>query len=247
MRRLLLLPILLTAWGCDASDDGGGPAPVTFQGVDVETRGGATVTPSGATLVVSGIGSSGDDGLFLRGDLQAVDLETEPVALPEGGSFGIRVEDASGALLGGFRNADRQGDDGFDLVFEYADALGVVDVSVSYELGGVVQFEIPRLPLGVPKNARRASSAGKGEGDTGSLHTVRRDGRYVVVSDSETKAGCAGFRITPPPPFDADGLEVCADWVEVTPLSGTFPSAIGGVAVVGRDLGSFTVTSLDAQ
>ena len=248
MRPLALCLALVVLAGCDASDDTDDAGPVRFQGVDVEARGAARVERRGQTLVVSGIGASGDDGLFVRGDLQRFDLETEPISLPEGGAFGIRVEDTAGAVVGGFSNQDRPGDDGFDLVFEYADALGVDAVRVRYELGGVLQFEIPRLALGTPKAGRRARSAGRGEGDSGSVHTVRRDGRYVVVSDSEGKAGCSGFAITLPEPFGEDlPLGVCADWVEVTPLSGTFPAAIGGVAVVGRGLGSFTATELAAQ
>ena len=245
MRRLLLL--CLVAFGCDASDDDGDISALRFQNTDVEARGGARLDDRGATLVVSGIGDSGADGLFLRGDLQAVDLETEAVSLPEGGAFGIRVEDGAGGLVGGFANRDRPGDDGFDFVFEYADGLGVDAVGVSYELGGVVQLAIPRLPLASPKRGRREANAGKGDGDSGSVHTVRRDGRYVVVSDSDAKRGCAGFTVTPPPPFDLEVPQLCADWVEVTPLSGSFPATIGGVAVVGRGLGSFTVTSLSAR
>lgn len=248
MRLVSLFLLSLAVWGCDASDDI--DLPITFQGTEVEARGGATLSADGTRLVVSGVGASGADGLFVRGDLQSFDLETEPITLPEGGAFGIRVENAAGAVVSGFQNVDRPGDDGHDFVFEYADGLGVDAVSVSYQFAGLELFRIPRLLLGTPKNGKREANAGSGSGDSGSVHTVRRNGRYVVVSDSgdsDPKVGCGAFLVTPPPPFDRDIDVLCADWVEVTPLSGTFPSAIGGVAVVGRGLGSFTATLLATQ
>ena len=246
--RFLPLLLALSLWACDSNDPV--DLPVTFQGTDVETRGDARLSVSGGRLVVSGIGASGDDGIAVAADVQALDLITEPITIPEGGAFGIRVEAADGSLVGGFQNVDRPGDDGHDFVFEFADALGVSAVSVSYELGGVVQFRIPNLPLDLPRQGRQQASAGKGSGSSGSVHTVRENGRYIVVSDSgdsEPKHGCAGFSITPPPPFDREAPDLCADWVEVTPLSGTFPSTIGSVAVVGKDLGSFAVTSLSVD
>ena len=248
--RYLCLFLVLALAACD-SNDPPDDTPLDFQGTDVEARGDARLSVSGGRLVVSNIGSSGADGVFVRGDVQSLDMETEPIQIPEGGAFGIRVEDMSGAVIGGMMNEDRPGDDGHDFIFEYADALGVQAVSVSYELGGVVQFRIPRLNLGTPKNGRRQASAGSGSGDSGSVHTVRENGRYVVVSDSgddAPKTGCAGFSVTPPPPFDRDlDTALCADWVEVTPLSGSFPGQIGGVAVVGRGLGSFVATLLASE
>ena len=247
--RYAPLVLALALWGCD-SNDPDPPTPVLFQGVEVEARGGATLTPDGSTLVVSGVGASGADGLQVRGNLASLDLETEPIRIPEGGSFGIRVEDAFGDVLSGFQNVDRPGDAGHDFEFEFADRLGIEAVRVTYRFRDRVAFEIPSLPLGEPKRGLRKASAGSGSGDSGSVHTVRENGRYIVVSDSGKKTGCPGFIVTPPPPFDLDVPEgVCADWVEVAPLS-TLPApteAIGAVAVVGAGLGSFTVTTLSAE
>ena len=243
LAALPLAALLLAVGGCDSDD-----APVTFQGVEVEARGDATIAASDGALVVSGLGGGRSGGFTVAGQPDRVDVEVDALAIPAGGRFGVVVEDASGAEVASFYN-EATSDDAFDLVFDFPGA--VTAAVVRYRLGGEVVFE-GRLALALLRaGARRApTSAGSGEGDTGSTHVIRENGRYIVVSDSDGEGGrraggCAGFVVTPPAALRVEGITtVCADWVEVEPVAaGAMPR--GQVSVVARGVGSFTVRDLE--
>jgi len=238
-----------------AACDTGSPDTVTFNGVEVETRGDAELATDGSDLVISNVGTSGTDGFFIPGTPASVDVRTEPLPLTDGQGFGISVIGTDGSELVGLRNRNRGASSGrFNFEITFADALDVKAVRVVYLLNGRVQLEIPSLPFtGNLGNRRATDSVGEGEGDTESAHVVRRGGKYVVVSDSEDSAEprragdkqdgpCTGFIIVPP--VDVSTLTICADRVEVEPLDVTFPDEVAGVAVTGRALGSFRVRSL---
>ena len=254
MPRPLLLalaaPLLFSA--CDASD--GGPDVRVFDGVAVEAQGDATLATDGDELVISNVGASGADGLFLPGTPTSVDVLMAPIALAAGQGVGIAVVGDDGDILAGFKNRNRGRAAGsFDFEITYGDALGVEAVRVVYLLGGAVVLDIPNLPFRSGSGLRLATnSVGEGEGDTDSAHVVRRGGKYVVVSDSEgtgeaREAGgkaraCEGFTVTPP--IEVEGVSICADRIEVEPLDVSFPSSVAGVSVTGRSLGSFRIRAL---
>lgn len=246
MRRpLLLLPLLLVA-ACDLFDDD----PIVLDGVEVEPVGDARLAVVDGALVVSGLSGSRSGGFAVAGTPDRVDVETDPIAIPEGGQFGVRVEDA-GAVVASVYN-EGLGDGLFDVRFSFADALNVEAVTVRYRLDGEVVLEIPDvLDLGPGYRQRFASSAGTGTGDSGSVHVIRSGGRYIVVADSDTQEAqrrrCAGFLIVPPGVYGSDFPEgLCTDWVEVEPVGGeTMPA--GRVLVTARGVGSFTVRALQAR
>ncbi|MEO0558280.1 MAG: hypothetical protein AAF170_08865 [Bacteroidota bacterium] len=251
--RFLMLSVTLVLAACDSET----PNTITFDGVEVETRGGAELVTDNGELVVSNIQSSGTDGFFIPGTPSSVDVRTEPLPLTNGQGFGISVIGLDGDELVGLRNRNRGASSGpFNFEITFADALDVKAVRVVYLLDGRVQLEIPSLPFSNSLGRRATDSVGEGEGDTDSAHVVRRGGKYVVVSDSEgdgepRRAGatgpspCEGFTIVPP--VEISTLTICADRVEVEPLDVTFPDEVAGVAVTGRALGSFRVRSLAAR
>ncbi|GAB5533935.1 MAG: hypothetical protein Rubg2KO_01840 [Rubricoccaceae bacterium] len=239
-----------------AACDSGSPDTLTFNGVEVETRGDAELATENGDLVVSNVQTSGTDGFFIPGTPTSVDVRTEPLPLTDGQGFGISVIGMEGDELVGLRNRNRGASSGrFNFEITFADALDVQAVRVVYLLEGRVQLEIPSLPfVGSLGNRRATDSVGEGEGDTESAHVVRRGGKYVVVSDSESsgeprragdKNACEGFTIVPP--VEVSTLTICADRVEVEPLDVTFPDEVAGVAVTGRALGSFRVRSLASR
>lgn len=250
---LILCTAVLGLAACDSDD----PDTLTFDGVEIEARGGATLATDGGDLVVSNVQASGNDGFFIPGTPASVDVLTEPISLMPGQGFGISVIGTDGTELAGFRNRNRGSSGRFNFEITFADALNVRAVRVVYLLDGVVQLDIPSLEFRGDTGLRLATdSAGEGEGDTGSAHVVRRGGKYVVVSDSEgsgeprhasgTRTGeCRGFTVTPP--VDIPTLTLCADWIEVEPLDVTFPNEVAGVAVTGRALGSFRVRALASR
>ena len=256
MTRLWLLALgsalLLTA--CDPSDDT--PDAFVFDGVEVEAQGDATLATDGDELVISNVGPSGDDGIFLAGTLASVDVSMAPIRLTAGQGVGIAVVGEDGTVLAGFENRSRDRTDGsFAFEITYGDALGVEAVRVVYLLNGSVVLDLPSLPFRSSTGFRLAArSVGEGEGDTDSAHVVRRGGKYVVVSDSESggepreaggRAACEGFTVTPP--VEIEGVSICADRIEVEPLDVSFPGSIAGVSVTGRSLGSFRIRELAVQ
>lgn len=231
---------------CDASAD---EAVVVFQGVELAARGDARLAQQDNTLVVSGLEGNRSGGFAISGAPARVDVEVQPLRVPEGARFGIRVEGRDGRPLASI-DTQGEGDGRFSLPFFFANELGATAVAVRYRLRGDLVLEIPRLPLLPDGRQRAAASAGEGEGDTGSVHVIRRaDGRYVVVSDSEGSsgqraAGCPGFTILPPVSVKGP---LCVDWVEVEPLGSTASPAVGAVVVTGQGVGSFTVVDLARQ
>ncbi|WP_412060221.1 hypothetical protein [Rubrivirga sp. IMCC45206] len=246
MRRLAVLIPLLALAACDSDEPPAGP--VTFQGVEVEAVGDAQLAVVDGALVVSGLGGSREGGFRVAGQPARLDVETDPIAIPAGGRFGATVE-ASGATVAELFTEGRA-DGALDFQVDFG---GPVDVAVvRYRLNGAVVLAFELDVLGRTSGERRAQSAGSGEGDTGSTHVIRENGRYVVVSDSDgdgsrRAGGCAGFRMTPPAGVlpELPGA-ICADWVEVEPLVAT-PMPVGDVAVRARGVGQFTVRQLAAR
>lgn len=245
MRRPALLALLALA-ACDTSTSD----TLTFDGVEVEVRGDATLDLDDGQLVVSGLTGGRSGGFTVAGTPGRVDVVTDPVEVPVGGRFGIEVEDSDGTDIASIYN-EATGDGTFDVQASFADALAVPAVTVRYRLDGELVFSIPRLAL-VPSaggRQRAASSVGEGSGDPGSVHVIRDRGRYIVVSDSEgapddARRACAGFLIVPPSAFGSefpDGL--CTDWIEVEPL-GVESMPVGRVAVTARGVGTFRVREL---
>ncbi|HEX8385155.1 MAG TPA: hypothetical protein VF576_03170 [Rubricoccaceae bacterium] len=249
--RLLSAALVTLAVGsCDSTPD---PTPVTFGGVAVSPAGGTTLALSGNALVVTGVPTASDGGFSVDGARTRVDVEVDPVSVPEGGRFGVRVEGADGTDVASFFT-EGLARDRVRLAFSFADASAVTRVQVLYKLGGQVVFRIPALTLTTsfaPTSAREGS-AGTGEGGSGSVHVIREGSRYIVVGDSEGggnrsagSGGCAGYLLTPPdvgtaPPPD---LPICADWVEVQPLDGVTAEGTR-TSVLARGVGQFTVRSL---
>ena len=247
-RRVLLLAALALA-ACDSESPGTGP--VSFQDVDVAAEGDATLAVRGGALVVSGLGAGREGGFVVAGQPDRVDVEIDPLAVPAGGRFGVEVRDGDDVLASLYNEGRSDGT--VDLQFDFPGLLGVTVAIVRYRLNGAVVFEA-RVGFDATRTRgqRRPTSAGSGDGDTGSTHVVRDDGKYVVVSDSDggggrRASGCAGFLLTPPPPFDVEiDAPICTDWVEVEPVLVT-PVPRGTVAVLGRGVGSFSVRTLDAE
>ena len=249
-RRLLLLAALALA-ACDTEAPDPVSGSVTFQGVEVEAEGDAALTVDGDALVVSGLGGTREGGFALDGTPDRVDVEVDPLAVPAGARFGVEVRDGADVLAALYNEG--VGDGRVDLRFDFPGLLGVTAAAVRYKLQGQVVFEA-RLGVeaGRTRRQRRATSAGTGDGETGSTHVIRDRGRYIVVSDSDGESGrraggCAGFLMTPPPPLDVDvEAPICADWVEVEPIL-TAQVPRGAIAVRGRGVGSFRVRRLDAE
>lgn len=253
-RRLPLLAALLglTALpACDTETPGPLPGSATYQGVDVEAEGDAALTVEADGLLVSGLGGTREGGFAVGGTPDRVDVEIDPLAIPAGARFGVEVRDGDDVVASLYNEG--VGDGRVELRFDFPDLLGVTAAAVRYKFGGQVVFEARvGFEAGRTRGQRRETSAGTGDGDTGSTHVIRENGRYVVVSDSDGDGGrrangCAGFLMTPPPPFDAE-LEapICADWVEVEPIL-TAQVPRGTVAVRGRGVGSFWVRELASE
>ena len=249
MRAALLIAFFAaTTAGCDIF----GSDLLSFDGVEVEVRGDASLAVENGRLVVSGLTGNRSGGFTFPGLPDRVDVRTAPVTIPGGGRFGIEVEGDDGETIASIYN-EGTGDGAFDIRVEFADALGVTAVAVRYLIGGEdgdVVLDIPRLPFVSGRTARRReTSVGSGSGDSESVHVIRSGGRYIVVSDSEAEGGarqeCPGFLIVPP---DAYGSEypngLCADWIEVEPLSVEGDMPRGRVAVTARGVGSFSVRDL---
>ncbi|WP_143537713.1 hypothetical protein [Rubrivirga marina] len=251
MPRLLLLLAGLVLAACDTDGPGPAPGPTTFQGVEVEAEGDATLAVEGGALVVSGLGGTREGGFVVDGTPDRVDVQIDPLAVPAGTRFGVEVRDGDDVVTALYNEG--VGDGRVDLRFDFPGLLGVTAAAVRYKFGGQVVFEA-RLGFeaGRARGQRRETSAGTGEGDTGSTHVIRDRGRYIVVSDSDgdggrRAGGCAGFRMTPPPPFDVElDAPICADWVEVEPIL-TTQVPRGTIAVRGRGVGSFRVRELASQ
>ena len=241
MRHALLCSAVLCLSACDSSVDD----PVVYQGVTLDARGEASLSVSGDRLVVAGLDGSRSGGFTVEGTPARVDVEIDPLAIGAGERFGVVVEDAEGVELASFFNEGRR-DGAVDFRFAFGDVLEVSAVSVRYRLAGrVVLAGVLDVPS--PRQGRlAAASAGSGEGSTGSTHVVRENGRYIVVSDSETNGaragGCAGFLVTPPSVLATD-VPICADWIEVEPLSEA-PAPEGVVSVTARGVGRFIVNEL---
>lgn len=245
-RTLLVVSLLLVA-ACDLFDD---DDPVVFDGVEVEAAGDARLAVVDGALVVSGLEGSRSGGFVVAGTPDRVDVETDPITIPQGGNFGVRVEDA-GTVVASVYN-EGLGNGRFDMRFSFADALGVEAVTVRYRLGGEIVLEIPDvLNVGLGNRQRFESSAGTGSGDSGSVHVIRSGGRYIVVADSGPQEAqrrqCDGFLVVPPGIFGSDFPDgLCTDWVEVEPVGGrTMPA--GRVFVTARGVGAFRVRDLQAQ
>ena len=244
MRRLLPLALLLTVAACDITAE----TMITFNGVEVEERGDASLGIQNGQLVVSGLTGNRSGGFNVVGTPSRVDVVTEPVSIPAGGRFGIEVEDADGDDLASIYN-EAAGDGLFDVTFSFADALDVSAVAVRYKLGGETILTIPRLPLTPSGRQRASSSAGSGSGDSGSVHVIRENGRYIVVSDSKgsggARRGCAGFLLTELPLSFGENYPsgLCTDWIEVEPITDAAMPA-GRVAVTARGVGAFRVRNL---
>ncbi len=253
--RSLLLPIALLAASlalasCDGTTD---ETPTSFSGVPVTPVGGATLRAQGGALVVSGIPAGTDAGFAVPGPTSRVDVVIDPVAIPAGGRFGGRVEDAAGGEIASVFAVGLP-DDRVRIVFSFGQTSSVDRVRVVYRLGGQAVLTIPELPvrgdapfaatLLLPQNA------GEGSGSGGSVHFVRDGGRWVAISDSETspKQGCAGFLLRPPsvPGQNPVDVPVCTDWVEITPLTGTQPAATR-TAILARGMDGFTVRTLSTE
>ena len=242
---LLLAALVLAA--CDTDT----PDPVAFQGVDIAAEGEAILALQGGALVVSGLDGSRAGGFQIDGQPDRVDVEIDPLSIPVGGRFGVEVRDGDAVLASLYNEATAAGR--FDVRFDFPDAIGATAAIVRYRLNGEVRFEgqVDLIP-GRTSGQRQPTSGGSGEGDTGSTHVIRERGRYVVVSDSGEDAprragGCAGFLMTPPPPFAETGqAAICADWIEIEPVLTTTVRQ-GTMSVLARGVGSFTVRSLEAQ
>ena len=72
---LAVLFVLSLVAACDTDDE---PEAFTFDGVEIEPRGGALLSIDGDELVVSNVLDSGDDGFFIRGAPESVDVLTLP-------------------------------------------------------------------------------------------------------------------------------------------------------------------------
>ena len=254
MRRLLLPLALALAAGCDTPAE---ETDLTFQSVTVAERGDASLAVSGGALVVSGLDGSRSGGFTVAGTPGRVDVEIDPLAIPAGGRFGVEVEDAAGADLASFYT-EAASDGSLDFVYDFGGTLPVLEVAIRYRLGGEAGDVVFQEFVGVPSGrvARRApTSGGSGDGETGSTHVIRENGKYIVVSDSDSggarRAGeCPGFLVTPPPPFDGQfRTPLCTDWIEIEPFLAGEGGAMGPgtVSVTARGVGAFIVRDLDAE
>ena len=253
-RHRLSLVVLVSLVALSACDTEAPPPPAgtaTYQGVDVEAEGDAALTVEADGLLVSGLGGTREGGFAVGGTPDRVDVEIDPLPIPAGARFGVEVRDGDDVVASLYNEGVGEGR--VELRFDFPDLLGVTAATVRYRFQGQLVFEARvGFEAGRARGQRRETSAGTGEGDTGSTHVIRDRGRYIVVSDSDGDGGrraraCAGFLMPPPPP-GAGELEApsCADWVEVEPvLTAQVPRGV--VAVRGRGVGSFWVRELAAE
>ena len=252
-RILLLCLAALPLASCDGTSDD----PVTFNGVALDAVGGASLTVSGSTLVVSGLPAGAEGGFAVPGSRQRVDVAIVPIAIPTGGRFGTRVESAAGGEIASmFATGTAPGKTRFD--FSFGAAAGVTRVQILYKLGSETLLTIPELlvPAGKTLAVAAAQSAGEGGGETGSVHAVRSGGRWIVVSDNEGSgnrpsggaAGCAVLLVTPPtlPTLPGPDAPLCVDRIEVVPLTGQAPES-GRIVVASQGLNGFTVRTLGVE
>jgi len=249
MRRFhALLFLAALAAGCDTPPVAEG---VSFQNVDLDARGDASLSVSGGALVVSSLTGSRSGGFTVDGQPGRLDVDVDPLAIPAGGRFGIEVEDASGADVASFYVTGNAAG-ALDFLYDFGTSLGVAGVLIHYKIGG----ENGEIVFGAQidggngrlRGALAETSGGTGSGTTGSTHVIRDNGKYIVVSDSNgdgaRHADCDGFRVTPPAPYSR--ASYCTDWIEIEPLI-TAPMPQGTVSVTARGVGSFTVRDLNAS
>lgn len=221
--------------------------------------GGTDLSIENGRLVVSDVSAEGD-GVGFWQNYSEVSLKITPLQLPTGGRFGTSVRDTDDRFIAGIESRDR-GDQTHDIVFNVDDRFGIQFVTLQYLLGGQVVFEIPRVPIGGSGLKLRAEeSAGTGDGNNGSTRVVRVGGRYVVgqdysdenplttgpVSPSAEKGECP-YALVTLPEIVGEPLNLCVDLVQVVIEDDGLPQDIRGVAVTGRNLGSFEITQVTAR
>lgn len=258
---LLVVGLAPALSGCDSGSDG--PQVISFLGVDVEAVGGTELAVVNGRLVVSGVNADGD-GVGFWEDYDRVSLEVAPIDLAAGEEFGTSFQDTDERFVAGIESRGRA-DGSHDIVFDIADRLGVQFVTLQYLLGGQIVVEIPRVPVGGGEGGglklRAETGAGTGDGRNGSTRVIRDGGRYVVGQDysddpaplgpeaggAATAKGECPFALVTLPPVAGDVFDVCVDLVQVVIDDEALPERIRGVAVTGRNLGSFEITELTVQ
>ncbi|OZC01604.1 hypothetical protein [Rubricoccus marinus] len=239
---------------CDSVVDAFVPDTITFDGVEIETLGDASFRLENDRLVVTNIGTSGEDGIGLWQSVDSAYLTFEPIDLPTNGTFGISVRDTDNEFLASIFAKDNGGGR-HDIVFDIAPSIGVQAVTLQYLLGGQVLVEIPNFPF-LNKTLRAETNAGSADGKNGSTRVVRSGGRYVVGQDygeDDTKAAGAGapeasggcrFAQISLPVRVGDLTSVCADLVQVVIEDADLPADIRGAAVTGSYIDRFVITSV---
>ena len=253
LATLLVVVLLLPA--CDTLKEQIFPNEITFGGVTYATVGDAELFIEDGRLIVSNIGTSGNDGVRASSDqaIATADIRTLPVDIPAGGRWGMEVfGDLNGArtALATVWNEAIDGER-HQITFDYAPALGVQTVTLEYYLNRELVLRIPGVPTasaaaGSASRSFRAAPAGTSGDDPRSVHVVLVNGVYVVATDYDGPAplqGCAGTLLQLDFP-DAPS-ELCTDFVQAVPeTTASFPDATS-IEVRARTLERFAIEDGD--
>ncbi len=251
---LLLIGLALLLPACDTLKEELFPDEISFDGVTYAAIGQAELFVENAGLVVSNIGTSGNDGVRVEveGHLQEADIRTRPVAIPANGRWGLQLF----GDLGGARTAlatvwhEAVDDETHRIEFDYAPGLGIEAVTLEYYLDRQIVARVPGVPLGAAKDggARRIAPAGHTSAAPQSVHVILVGGVYVVATDhggAAPKNGCTGALVEVD--FPDVPSPICTDFIRAVPeTTASFPEATS-LEVRARTLERFTIEDGDVR
>ena len=252
---LVALVALLPLAACDSVEDIFRPSEVTFNGVTYAALGQAELDTDGEALLVSNIGTSGDDGVRVdraQGITEA-DFRARPVDIPAGGRWGMQVFGEMDGVRTSLATVWNEAVDAqrHDIQFDFASSLAISTVTIEYFLGGELLYRVPGVPLlAGGGERRRAASGGESDDEPESVHVVRDGPKYVVATDyggnggaRSASGGCTGAIVF----VDFGSLPVdipssfCTDYVQVSPDTQLdFPDATS-LEIRARTLPSFAL------
>ena len=247
---------------CDTLEEQLTPDEITFGGVTYSTIGQARFRLEEDALVVTNIGTSGNDGAQVSqtGGITEADFRVRPVSIPAGGRWGMEVFSGSGSSRTSLATVWNEAIDGqrHRIEVDFAASLGVETVTISYLLFGDLALRVPGVLLNGGSDERiRRAAAGETDSEPESVHVVR-DGPKIVVStdyggqgggartSGETQQGGAGGCPTGAalvflnfPGIPDLPSSVCTDYVEVSPDIETAMPEATSVEIRARTLSEF--------
>ncbi len=252
--RFPLLTLVVVGLGiglssCDSDSTVLPPTDIAFNGVTYAAVGQADLELTSDGLVVSNIGSSGNDGVRVAptSAIGMADIQTLPIDLPSGGRWGMEVFGETGSGSTGMATVWNEAVDGGEesIQFDFAPELNVSALILEYFLEGRLQHSATVPANGAGNFSARLTTAGTGAGRRTSVHVICVGGELIVATDNNGDAprtlpgGCGAELLTDVP--GADGA-ICADYVQARPVTELSFPEVTSLQVTARTIPQFTIT-----